>query len=98
MKSFEKDGPSIASTTAPRRPRPTKGADMSTSKTTRAPMSTTRKLALGAGLFYIATFVFSIPTLAMTDSFINNPNFIHGAGSDAGVQWAALFDMLTGLT
>jgi hypothetical protein len=71
---------------------------MSTSETTRSPMSTTRKLALGAGLFYIATFIFSIPTLAMTDSFINNPNFIHGAGSGAGVQWAALFDMLTGLT
>jgi len=71
---------------------------MSATTTTRAPMSTTRKLALGAGLFYIATFVFSIPTLAMTDSFIHNPNFIHGAGSGAGVQWAALFDMLTGLT
>ena len=71
---------------------------MSTTTTTRAPMSTTRKLALGAGLFYIATFVFSIPTLAMTDSFIHNPNFIHGAGSGTGVQWAALFDMLTGLT
>ena len=71
---------------------------MSTSETTRAPMSTTRKLALGAGLLYLATFVFSIPTLAMTHSFINNPNFIHGAGSGAGVQWAALFDMITGLT
>ncbi len=71
---------------------------MSTANTTRASMSTTRKLALGAGLFYLATFVFSIPTLKMTDSFINNPNFIHGAGSGAGVQWAALFDMLTGLT
>ena len=71
---------------------------MSTANTTRASMSTTRKLALGAGLFYLATFVFSIPTLKMTDSFINNPNFVHGAGSGAGVQWAALFDMLTGLT
>ena len=61
-------------------------------------MTTTRKLALGAGLFYIATFVFSIPTLGMIDSFVNDPNFIHGAGNGSGVQWAALFDMLTGLT
>ena len=71
---------------------------MSTTASAHAPMSTTRKLALGAGLFYLATFVFSIPTLAMTDSFIHNPNFVHGAGSGAGVQWAALFDMITGLT
>jgi hypothetical protein len=69
-----------------------------TTTTTRAPMSTTRKLALGAGLFYIATFVFSIPTLGMTDTFVHNANFVHGAGSGSGVQWAALFDMLTGLT
>jgi hypothetical protein len=61
-------------------------------------MTTTRKLALGAGLFYIATFVFSIPTLGMTDTFVNDPNFVHGAGSSTAVAWAALFDMLTGLT
>jgi len=66
--------------------------------TTRSPMSTTRKLALGAGLFYLATFVFSIPTLGMTDTVVHNANFVHGAGSTGGVQWAALFDMLTGLT
>ena len=71
---------------------------MSTTTTARAPMSTTRKLALGAGLFYLATFVFSIPTLGMTDTFVHNVNFVHGAGSASGVQWAALFDMLTGLT
>ncbi len=61
-------------------------------------MITTRKLALGAGLLYIATFVFSIPTLGMTDTFVHNPNFVHGAGSSSSVAWAALFDMLTGLT
>ena len=71
---------------------------MSATTTTRPPMSTTRKLALGAGLFYIATFVFSIPTLGMTDTFVHNANFVHGAGSASGVQWAALFDLLTGLT
>lgn len=71
---------------------------MSATPTARAPMSTTRKLALGAGLFYLATFVFSIPTLGMTDSFVHNANFVNGAGSAGGVQWAALFDMLTGLT
>ena len=71
---------------------------MPTTTTTRPPMSTSRKLALGAGLFYIATFVFSIPTLGMTNTVVHNANFVHGAGSTSGVQWAALFDMLTGLT
>jgi hypothetical protein len=66
--------------------------------TTRTPMSTTRKLALAGGLFYIATFVFSIPALGMYDGVLNNPNFVHGAGSGGGVLWGALFEMLTGLT
>jgi hypothetical protein len=68
------------------------------SSTTHVPMSSTRKLALGAGLFYIATFIFSIPTLAMYDTAVHNTSFVHGAGSGSGVQWGALFDMLTGLT
>ena len=71
---------------------------MPTTTTTRAPMSTTRKLALGAGLFYIATFVFSLPTLGMYDTVVHNANFVHGAGSSGGVPWGALFDVLTGLT
>ena len=71
---------------------------MPTTTTTRVPMSTTRKLALGAGLFYLATFVFSLPTLGMYDTVVHNANFVHGAGSDGSVPWGALFDMLTGLT
>lgn len=66
--------------------------------TTRAPMSTTRKLALGAGLFYLATFVFSIPALGMYDGVLNDADFVHGAGSDGGVLWGAMFEVLTGLT
>lgn len=68
------------------------------SSTGHVPMSTTRKLALGAGLFYIATFIFSIPTLGMYDTAVHNVNFVHGAGSGGGVPWGAFFDMLTGLT
>jgi hypothetical protein len=65
--------------------------------TTRTAMSRDRKLALGAGLFYIATFVFSIPALAFYDG-LNDPGFVHGAGGDGGVLWGALFEILTGLT
>jgi hypothetical protein len=62
------------------------------------PMSPTRKLALAAGLFYLATFVFSIPALAFYDDVLNNADFVNGAGSDAGVLWGGMFEVITGLT
>lgn len=65
--------------------------------TTRTPMSPTRKLALAGGLFYLATFVFSIPALGFYDGVLNNPDFVHGAGG-GGVLWGAMFEMLTALT
>ena len=69
-----------------------------TTSTTRSPMSAARKAALGGGLFYIATFVFSIPALPFFHGVLHNPNFVHGAGGDSGVLWGAIFDVLTGLT
>jgi hypothetical protein len=66
--------------------------------TTPAPMTPDRKAALAAGLFYIATFVFSIPALGFFDSVLNDPNFVHGSGGDSGVLWGSMFDVLTGLT
>jgi hypothetical protein len=65
---------------------------------THTPMTADRKTTLAAGLFYIATFVFSIPALAFFDDVLNDPNFVHGSGGDGGVLWGALFDVLTGLT
>jgi hypothetical protein len=66
--------------------------------TTRTPMTPMRKAALAAGLFYIATFAFSIPALGFYDSALNDANWVHGAGSDAGVAWGGLFEILTALT
>jgi hypothetical protein len=65
---------------------------------TRTPMSPTRKLALGAGLFYLATFVFSIPALGFYDGVLNDPDFVHGEGDDGGVLWGGLFEIITALT
>ena len=73
-------------------------ATTTTTTTTRAPMSPVRKAALAGGLFYIATFVFSIPALAFFDGVLNNPGFVHGASGDTSVLWGAVFDVLTGLT
>jgi hypothetical protein len=61
-------------------------------------MSPLRKTALAAGLLYIATFVFSIPALGFYDNVLNNADFVNGAGSDGGVLWGALFEIITALT
>jgi hypothetical protein len=71
---------------------------MSTTTTTRVSMSPVRKAALAGGLFYIATFVFSIPAVFFFHTALNDPGFVHGAGSDGGVLWGALFDVITGLS
>src|SRR5215210_2034063 len=71
---------------------------MTITRTIKPPMSPMRKAALYAGLFYIATFVFSIPALGLYDGVVNDPNFVLGAGSDQGVLWGGLIEVLTGLT
>lgn len=71
---------------------------MTTGTTTKPPMDPTRKAALAAGLFYIGTFVFSIPALGLYDGVLNDPSFVLGAGSDQGVLWGGLIEILTALT
>src|ERR687883_836560 len=71
---------------------------MFTTATTKPPMDPTRKAALVAGLFYIATFVFSIPALGLYDGVLNDRNFVLGAGSAQGVLWGGLIEILTALT
>jgi len=69
-----------------------------TTQNTRAPMDATRKAALAAGLFYIGTFVFSIPALGLYKGVLDDPSFVLGAGSDQGVLWGGLIEILTALT
>lgn len=71
---------------------------MNTTTTHKAPMDATRKAALYAGLFYIGTFVFSIPALGLYEGVLDDPNFVLGAGSDQGVLWGGLIEVLTALT
>ena len=71
---------------------------MTATSTTKAPMDTTRKAALAAGLFYIATFVFSIPALGLYEGVLDDPGFVLGAGSDDGVLWGGLIEVITALT
>lgn len=66
--------------------------------TTTPPMDPTRRAAFAAGLFYIGTFVFSIPALGLYEGVLDDPNFVLGAGSDQGVLWGGLIEILTALT
>src|SRR5581483_9624339 len=50
----------------------------------RAPMSSTRKTALVAGIFYLITFI-SIPTLALYGSVENHRDWILSSGSHTGI-------------
>ncbi len=61
-------------------------------------MDPVRKAALAAGLFYLGTFVFSIPALGLYDGVLNDPKFVLGAGSHQGVLWGGLIEILTALT
>jgi hypothetical protein len=68
-----------------------------TPTTTHGSVDPMRKTALAAGLLYLATFVFSIPALGIYDNVVNNPDFVLGAGSDDGVLWGALIEVITAL-
>jgi hypothetical protein len=61
-------------------------------------MDTTRKHALAAGLFYLGTFVFSIPAVGLYAGVLDDPNWVLGAGVDGGVRWGAFIEILTALT
>ena len=63
----------------------------------RASADPMRRTALVAGVLYLVTFV-SIPTLALYKPVQDNVGtFLLGAGSDAGVRWGALSEVIVGL-
>jgi hypothetical protein len=56
-----------------------------------------RRTARIAGVLYLLTFV-SIPTLVLYNPIRDHADFILGAGSDTGVLWGALSEVVVGLT
>ncbi|MGY4857275.1 DUF4386 domain-containing protein [Cryobacterium sp. AP23] len=58
-------------------------------------MSSTRKTALVAGIFYLITFV-SIPTLTLYGP-VKGQNFIISAGADTGAYWGGLLEVIVAL-
>src|SRR5215210_5301878 len=64
---------------------------------TRLPMDPMRRRSLAAGVLYLITFV-SIPSLALYEPVKDQVgDFVLGAGSDTGVMWAALSEVVVGL-
>lgn len=64
---------------------------------TKRPMDSMRKTALAAGVLYLITIAASIPALALKEPFLKHTNFIVGGGSDTGVIWAGVLDLVTAL-
>src|SRR4051794_29142134 len=55
-----------------------------------------RRTSRAAGIFYLITFV-SMPTLALYQGIHSQADFVLGAGSDTGVLWAALSEVVVAL-
>ena len=65
--------------------------------TSRRRMDPARRISLAAGVLYLLTFV-SIPTLALYKPVKDHVGtFVLGAGSDTGVLWGALSEVIVGL-
>src|SRR5947209_4124119 len=58
-------------------------------------MTSLRKTALAAGLFYLLSFV-SIPTLVLYAA-VRAPNYVIGPGPDANVLIGAILELIVGL-
>ncbi len=58
-------------------------------------MDPTRRIALIAGVFFLITFIASIPAaLALYSHVLDNPNFIIGSGGDSRVFFGAFLEMI----
>ncbi|MGY1741705.1 MULTISPECIES: DUF4386 domain-containing protein [unclassified Blastococcus] len=68
----------------------------SSTAVTRPPADPLRRTSLAAGVLYLLTFV-SVPTLALYQDVREEDDFVLGAGSDAGVLWAALSEVVVAL-
>ena len=64
----------------------------------KTPMDRDRKTALIAGSLYLLTFIGSIPALPLYHDILKNPNYVLNGGSDTGVLWGALLEIVCALS
>jgi hypothetical protein len=60
-------------------------------------VSSARRTALVAGIFYLITFVSSIPAVILLDPVLSDPNYIISAGADTRVVGGALLDLVNAI-
>jgi Domain of unknown function (DUF4386) len=60
-------------------------------------LSPTRRTAFIAGLWFIGTFVFSIPAALLYDPVLSDANYILGQGADTQVAVGAFLEILTAI-
>lgn len=61
-------------------------------------MEALRKPGRIAGLWFIATFVFSIPAVLLYDPVLNNADYIFGGGLDARISLGALLEIFLAIS
>ncbi|MBB4772304.1 DUF4386 domain-containing protein [Actinomadura livida] len=59
------------------------------------PVDAVQRTARIAGVWFILTFVFSIPAVLLYDPVLNDADYILGAGADTQVRIGALLEILT---
>ena len=65
---------------------------------TRVAMDPARRSAFFGGLFYLITFVSSIPAVLLLRPVINDSHYIISAGADTQVVWGTVLDLVNALT
>lgn len=58
------------------------------------PFDAAQRTARIAGVWFVLTFVFSIPALLLYDPVLNDVNYVVGSGADTRVQAGALLEVL----
>lgn len=58
------------------------------------PFDAAQRTAWIAGVWFVLTFVFSIPALLLYDPVLNDVNYVVGSGADTRVQAGALLEVL----
>jgi len=62
-------------------------------------VDSTRKIALITGIFFVITFVTSIPALILYGPVLNDPNYVVGAGAaDSQIFFAAFLEIILAIS
>jgi hypothetical protein len=65
---------------------------------TASSVTATRQLALASGVFYLLTFIFSVPAFFLYEPLLTDPAYIVGSGgADTRIVLGALLELLTAL-